>query len=135
MSDYAPEDKLDALDAKRAMAKAKGSGFNPGYKLEFSDKEACEARAMRDSILRELAECMDCGLPPDAERALALVERYRFDFIDQYLYRSTPVIMLGLASTIAALPENRRAYDAYAPGLAEYLAQAFRAYYYSLPGK
>lgn len=132
MNDKLSEDNQEVLEARRAVNKGRGGGFNPGYKLDFTDQEVREATAVRDAILNEIAGCMNGGLPPSAQPVVALVERYRFEFIDQYLYRSTPIIILGLASTMAALPENRQAYEAYCPGLADYLSDAFRAYYHSL---
>lgn len=108
------------------------ANFNNGYKAEFTQKEADAATAIRDELLNAMAELMHSDIPPQHPQLLALVERYRFEFIDKYLYRSTPVVMLGLSTVLATDPRNRAAYERYAAGLADYLAAAFRAYYDSL---
>ena len=130
MDEYKPETTTqdEVLEARRAMLKYKSESFNKGYKLEFTDSEANGARRIRDEILNLLAENMRCGITSDDERTLALVHRYRTESIDKYLYKSNLAILFGLSTVLAADPRNKRAYDAYAEGLAEYLAAAFRAY-------
>ncbi len=108
------------------------ANFNSGYKAEFTQAEADAACAIRDELLLALAELMRQGEASDSPQALALVERYRFEFIDKYLYRSNPTVILGLSAVLAADPRNRAAYERYAEGLADFLAGAFRAYYDSL---
>lgn len=108
------------------------ANFNTGYKAEFTEQEAKEARAVRDGILNELAEKMKSGATPEDPETLALVERYRFEFIDKYLYLSNPTVILGLSTVLATDPRNRAAYDSYGEGLADHLAAAFRAYYENL---
>jgi|GEM_PF-4013634 len=108
------------------------ANFNTGYKAEFTDQEAQAARSVRDELLNALAALMRDGVASDAPETLALVERYRLEFIDRYLYRSTPAVILGLSAVLAADPRNRAAYEQYGAGLADYLSAAFRAYYDTL---
>ncbi|MDO4581427.1 MAG: TipAS antibiotic-recognition domain-containing protein [Bacillota bacterium] len=105
------------------------ANFNPGYKSEFTDAEAAEAREARDAILRQLVAAMQAGVSADDARTVELVQQYRDGFIDKYLYKSTLIQFLGLSTVIATDPRNISAYEEYAAGFAKYLAAAFRAYY------
>ena len=103
---------------------------NAGYRLTFDhSQEVREGCAIRDTLLRLFAAQMRAGVPPDHPDTLALVDRYRREFIDVYLYQSTLAHILGLSAVIYADGNQRVAYDAYGEGLAAYLAQAFRSYY------
>lgn len=130
MTENRPPDAAqdETLEARRAMLKYKSDSFNKGYKLEYTDNEARDARKVRDGLLGLLVDCMQRGVAADDAETLALVARYRFEFIDRYLYQSTLAILFGLSSVLNKDPTNKRTYDAYAEGFAAYLADAFRAY-------
>jgi len=101
----------------------------PIVRPELKDREAAEAASCRDMLLQELAAAMNRGLGPETPPVQKLIERYRREFIDRWLYPSRTVHFLGLSVSAAADPKTAQAYEQIAPGLADYLSRAFRSYY------
>ena len=103
--------------------------FNIGYKKEFGATEVKEAHSKRDEILNAMATCLKNGVNPESDAVFALVQRYCNEFIDIYLYKSTPIIIYGLSTVLDIDQRNRTVYEKYQAGLADYLSTAFRCYY------
>ena len=98
-------------------------------RMEFNDSEAKAANQTRDQLLKLFAENLLAGCEPEHPSTQALVERYRREYIDIYLFPSTPIQIFGMGKAIAIDPHNRRECEAYEPGMADYLSQAMIAYY------
>ena len=104
--------------------------FNENYIDDFNDNQAAEATADRDRILNKIAAAAAAGVDAKSEQAMLLVDEYRRDFIDKWMYKSTPIIFFGLAAVVEDNRPDKLAYDAYGEGTALWLKTAFRAYYY-----
>jgi MerR family transcriptional regulator, thiopeptide resistance regulator len=85
-----------------------------------------EIRAEWDAIVTELAAAMAAGEPAGGERATAAAERHR-QHITRWFYECPPAMHKGLGEMSAADPRFARNYDKVAPGLAEYVRDAFVA--------
>ena len=102
--------------------------FNPGYKMEFTEEEAKEARAIRDKILYQLSDCMQQGVAADAEVVYQLIAAYREQFIDRYLYKSTLITLYGLSTVYGTDPMQVETFARYGEGFGLYFAQCLRCY-------
>lgn len=110
-------------------------GFNPDYIDDFNDNQARQATEDRDRILGKIAAAVQAGVQPKSDQAMELVDEYRRDFIDKWMYKSTPIIFFGLAAVVEENRPDKLAYDAYGEGTAHWLKTAFRAYYYYAKGQ
>lgn len=98
-------------------------------RMEFNDSEANTANQTRNTLLRGFVSLMQQGLPADGEQTQAQVERYRSEYIDPYLFPSTPIQIFGMGTAIAVDAGTRKICEDYAEGLADYLSQAMICYY------
>jgi DNA-binding transcriptional MerR regulator len=77
-------------------------------------------------IYRALAALMAAGQAPDSARAMAAAEQHR-QHIARWFYDCSPIIHRGLGELYLADPRFTASIDKFAPGLARYCCEAFRA--------
>lgn len=82
-------------------------------------------------ISRGLAEALKAGLSADSAEAQAWVQRH-FCWLNHF-YTPTKEVYLGLAELYVENPEFTAHYEAYAPGLAQFLRQGMNVFAQSLP--
>ncbi|MBQ6807862.1 MAG: TipAS antibiotic-recognition domain-containing protein [Firmicutes bacterium] len=98
-------------------------------RLKFTDDEAKTANATRGMLLQLFRQNQQAGLSPEDPDTQALMERYRREYIDIYLFTSTPIQIFAMGTALAVDPHNQKECDRYGEGLAAYLSQAMLAYY------
>jgi hypothetical protein len=77
-------------------------------------------------IYRALAALMLAGQPPDSPEALAVAEQHR-QHITRWFYDCSAAVHRGLGELYVADPRFTANIDKFAPGLARYCRDAFRA--------
>ena len=92
----------------------------------YGEPEWREIRAEWDAIVAELAAAKAAGEPADGERAMAAAERHR-QHISRWFYDCPPAMHRGLGRMSSEDPRFARNYDNVAPGLADYVRDAFAA--------
>ena len=88
--------------------------------------EWTEIRREADEINHDLAAVMAAGEPATGEAAVAIAERHR-RHLDRWFYDCSHHAHVQLGAMYVADERFRATYDAVAPGLATYLAQAIEA--------
>ena len=104
------------------------SDLDLGYRTDKNNEEANKANAIRIGILRLIGEQMALGLPEESAETQALVARYRQEYVDQYLFRSTLDQLRGLALAVAVDPFTHESCDAVHEGVADYFSRAMLHY-------
>lgn len=97
-------------------------------KLTQEDKIRIQKAA--DDLMREMADCMKKGNTPESKEMQKLVVRH-YEGLRTF-YDPSPELYRGLADMYIADPRFTAYYEAYAPGLAEYLSKAMHVYTESL---
>jgi hypothetical protein len=69
---------------------------------------------------------MAAGQAPDSARAMAAAEQHR-QHIARWFYDCSPIIHRGLGELYLADPRFTASIDKFAPGLARYCCETFRA--------
>jgi MerR family transcriptional regulator, thiopeptide resistance regulator len=92
----------------------------------YGEAEWQAIRTEWDAIVAELAAAQAAGEPPDSERARTAAERHR-RHITHWFYDCPPAMHRGLGKMSADDPRFASNYDKVAPGLAEYVREAFAA--------
>jgi MerR family transcriptional regulator, thiopeptide resistance regulator len=92
----------------------------------YGEPEWREIRTEWDAIVAELAAAKAAGEPADGERAMAAAERHR-RHISRWFYDCPPAMHRGLGRMSSEDPRFARNYDNVAPGLADYVSDAFAA--------
>ncbi len=113
---FGQDKTLDAI----ASAKARMSSLT---KAEFNAFQA-EQREMEAEIAKQLRQ----GLPADCDAVGAIMRRW-WDWVGEcWNHEPTPEAFAGLGQLYLDNPEFTARYEAIAPGLTEYLAEAMRAF-------
>lgn len=103
---------------------------NQGFRLKFNDSEAIAANKTRKELLLLFVALQHAGHSPEDAESQAMVERYRNEYIDVYLFTSSPIQIFALGTAISLDPYNRMECEEIAEGLADFLSQAMLAYYH-----
>ena len=95
-------------------------------KMTQGDFAAFQAEAA--TLEADLAQALGQGLPADSEAVGAIMRRW-WDWVGRGWNREpTPEAFAGLGRVYLEHPDFTARYDALAPGLTEYLAEAMRAF-------
>lgn len=103
--------------------------LDQGFRTEYNEAEAQAANQLSRSFLAWFAENLVAGIPPEHPDTQTLAQRYRKEYIDEYLFPCTPPQIYALGLSIAVDPNKRKVCEDYQEGLADYLSQALIAYY------
>ncbi len=114
--------------AKEAEERWGNTAAYKEYRLQAAScrpEEWNKTRSGMEDIFRRFAACMKDG--PESPAAQALVKEWQ-DYITGHFYRCTDDILKGLGEMYTADGRFRENLDRIAPGLAEFLSAAIRAY-------
>lgn len=89
----------------------------------YSKDDWARIHAEGDQLNRDFAALLRSGARPGDQRALSLVQRHR-EHIDRYFYPCSPEQQSRLGELYVADERFTATYDAYAPGLAEFISRA-----------
>lgn len=103
--------------------------LDQGFRTEYNDEEARTANKLGQYFLSRFAENLLAGIPPQHPNTQELVSLYRKEYIDVYLFPSTPTQIYALGLSIVVDPNKRKVCEDRQNGLADYLSQALLTYY------
>jgi DNA-binding transcriptional MerR regulator len=92
----------------------------------YGKAEWLAIKAEADARLRDFAEALRSGVPPDSTRAMDLAEAHR-RHISQWFYECSYEVHRGLAEMYTADERFAKHYEDVAPGLAQYVHDAITA--------
>lgn len=121
-------DKLDeyAEEAQERWGDSEAWRQSRRRTAAYSKDDWVTIKRQADANLAGFAEAMRAGEPADAPRATGLAEDHR-QHICRWFYACSPAMHRGLAELIVGDERFARTYEELAPGLAQYVHDAFVA--------
>ena len=122
-------------EIRQILLEAYGSkaGVMDSAKTPPREEGVEQLRGQTDQVMRRLVECKRSGLAADSLEAKLLAGEYGLAMKQFGGLKEERQLMTGIADTYSQYPQAREALDGQyeEPGIAEYLAEAIRAFYHA----
>ena len=122
-------------EIRQILLEAYGSkaGVMDSAKTPLREEGVEQLRGQTDQVMRRLVECKRNGLAADSLEAKLLAGEYGLAMKQFGGLKEERQLMTGIADTYSQYPQAREALDGQyeEPGIAEYLAEAIRAFYHA----